>query len=170
MADVDALPPAAQEMLLKELRDLQMPDAVSWWPPAPGWWLVGAIAAAALVWAVWRWRQHREATRYRRDARNAFSDIHNSWTNSKDANVYLNDAAALLRQIAIKTRGREHVAGLTGSAWIAELSELSGAPLSSDTTAALTESRYRGVNDANIDRVHGELQNWLAQLKAAAHV
>ena len=42
------------------LRDGHVPPAPPWGPPAPGWWLLLALLAAALVaWAAWRWRRDR---------------------------------------------------------------------------------------------------------------
>ena len=42
------------------LRDLHLPPDIGWWPMAPGWWVLLAIAAAALVWLSYqyflRWR------------------------------------------------------------------------------------------------------------------
>lgn len=35
---------------LPGLRDIHPPDPISWWPPAPGWWLVATILI--LIWAV----------------------------------------------------------------------------------------------------------------------
>ena len=29
------------------LRDLHLPDAISWWPLAPGWWIVLGLALIA---------------------------------------------------------------------------------------------------------------------------
>ena len=29
------------------LRDLHLPDAIGWWPPAPGWWVLFVLALAA---------------------------------------------------------------------------------------------------------------------------
>ena len=31
------------------LRDIHLPEAVAWWPPAPGWWILLGLALAGLV-------------------------------------------------------------------------------------------------------------------------
>ena len=42
------------------LRDIHEPLAPSWWPPAPGWWLVALVLLAAVAWGGWRrWRRRR---------------------------------------------------------------------------------------------------------------
>jgi Domain of unknown function (DUF4381) len=38
-ADVSQLP----------LRDIHLPGAIGWWPPAPGWWVLAALLVAALA-------------------------------------------------------------------------------------------------------------------------
>ena len=35
---------------LEQLRDIHLPQAVHWWPPAPGWWIVAAVALALTIW------------------------------------------------------------------------------------------------------------------------
>jgi hypothetical protein len=46
---------------LAGLRDYHVPEAVSWWPPAPGWWLLAGLMLV-LLGAGW-WYYQRSALR-----------------------------------------------------------------------------------------------------------
>ena len=41
------------------LRGLHLPDAVGWWPLAPGWWLLGALLAVGCGMLVRSWIRRR---------------------------------------------------------------------------------------------------------------
>ena len=34
---------------LNQLKDVRLPQAVSWWPPAPGWWVLAIILLSLLI-------------------------------------------------------------------------------------------------------------------------
>jgi hypothetical protein len=53
---------------LDNLFDIVVPPPVSWWPPAPGWYVVGGLAIALAVWGAWRWWERWRAAAYRRAA------------------------------------------------------------------------------------------------------
>ena len=48
------------------LRDIHLPAEPSWWPPAPGWWLIALIVLALLVWQGLRLRRRQRLARARR--------------------------------------------------------------------------------------------------------
>ena len=53
---------------LAQLRDIHQPGMIETWPPAPGWWLLAALAVAALTALIVRAFRHWRANRYRREA------------------------------------------------------------------------------------------------------
>lgn len=41
------------------LRDIHLPPTPSWWPLAPGWWVLMVLALFAVGVAIWWWRRQR---------------------------------------------------------------------------------------------------------------
>lgn len=93
---------------LDQLKDIQLPDAVSFWPLAWPWWLLMAAILATV--AVFLWQYKRQA--WRRAALKQFNQI--DW---QQPEVALRDCNKLLKQIAVfkfdKTSAR-----LSGEAWL----------------------------------------------------
>jgi hypothetical protein len=111
---------------LAGLRDYHLPEAISWWPPAPGWWLL-AIALTLLVIFVWRTRA-RISLRipipgitlgtWRWEAAAALRDLRRRAGKGQDAKETLGELSELLRRIAMARLGRPACAGLVGTAWL----------------------------------------------------
>ena len=122
---------------LSGLADIVELSPVPLWPPAPGWWVVGAVAATVLLAYAVRARAPYRANAYRRSA---LAELQG---------VAVDDAApvvvaALLKRTAIAGMGREAVAGLSGEEWVAWLNGRVGRPLFSDGAAKLlAELMYR---------------------------
>ena len=102
---------------LADLKPLIAPAPVAWWPPAPGWWIVGATLLcffiAALVWGFKRWQRHQR-TRYQREALQLLSGIATEIQANPSADTHksLHDAALILRRAAICAWGRERAGTL----------------------------------------------------------
>ena len=98
------------EMMLLQLAPLREPVAISWWPLAPGWWILLALSVALLA-GVFLWlRERRRKTAYRRIALAALEELR-----SREAGK--NELNWLLKAAALKAYPREQIAGLHGTAW-----------------------------------------------------
>jgi hypothetical protein len=48
------------------LRDIHLPAEPSWWPPAPGWWLLAAVLCVGLAWVLRQFARKRRTRTLRR--------------------------------------------------------------------------------------------------------
>ena len=103
------------------LRDLHLPDAVGWWPLAPGWWVVIAIAVAALGWLCVQAFKANRRSAARRHALKQLERYSRDYTQHGDAVRLGTELSELVRRTMLAYAPRKQVAGLTGEAWLAWL-------------------------------------------------
>lgn len=145
------------------LRDIHLPDAVSWWPPAPGWWVLvvlGLLAAARLA---LRYRALRPRRLALRQASAEFEAIRLRYRAGGDGARLTAELSVLLRRVSLSLRPREQVAGLTGRAWLAELDRgLGGNGFRSGPGRILADAPYRpGPPRRNPEMLMELCEHWL---------
>jgi len=109
------------------LRDLHLPEAIGWWPLAPGWWVVLAIAAAGLGYISWRLYKRWQFHAPRRYALRELARFEAEYLEHRNPAMLGKQLSELLRRGVLAYAPRAEVAGLTGEAWLAWLDE--GMPL-----------------------------------------
>ena len=105
------------------LRDLHLPDPVGWWPLAPGWWVIIALAAAGFAWLAWRWYRAWQADAPRRHALRELARIEAAYREHRNPVELGKALSELLRRGMLAYAPRAEVAGLSGEAWLARLDE-----------------------------------------------
>jgi hypothetical protein len=102
---------------LQELRDVHLPDPISLWPPAPGWWMVfGLVVTGTLVY-LWV-RAYRRRTRARRLALAELKAVKQHYHTHQNDQWVVQRLSEILRRYAIATFPRTEVAGLAGNPWL----------------------------------------------------
>lgn len=110
--------------LLKQLKDIELPDRSGWWI-APGWFVL-AILFALAIWLGLRWLRHYrhyKKTNWRPEARAEIAMIRSDIEGDRHAKV-LSSCSRLARRIAMAMDTRAGVAELTGEEWLNKLDEL----------------------------------------------
>ena len=105
------------------LRDLHLPDAVGWWPLAPGWWVLIAIVVAFAAWFAWREYRLWRFNAPRRHALKELARYESEYLEHRNPVVLGKQVSELLRRGMLAYAPRAEVAGLTGEAWLAWLDE-----------------------------------------------
>lgn len=91
---------------LEMLNDIVLPVTVSWWPLAPGWYVLSALLMLVCGWLAARAWKHWRANAYRRAALRELGDAENEVA-----------IAELLRRTALVCVPRSVLAGLNGAQW-----------------------------------------------------
>ena len=105
----------ASDKLLAQLYDIRDLDPVSWWPLAPGWWVLIVLvllAAAAAYWRHWSYQRSWQGQTYR-----AFVALDKQLSGG-NAQQTAGALSMLLRRVAMQSFSRAECAGLEGADWL----------------------------------------------------
>lgn len=102
------------------LRALHLPDAIGWWPLAPGWWVVIGLAVLGLL-LLRRAVELRGRSAPRRHAMRQFERLKVEYERHGNAVTLSTELSGLTRRTMLAYAQRADVAGLTGEDWLAWL-------------------------------------------------
>lgn len=151
---------AAAQDPLAALRDIHLPEAVPFWPPAPGWWLAAALvvlAAAAIAVAVRRRRAGLTATALRQ-----LDDLEQQYRQHGDASALASGLSSLLRRVALVRFPPETVASLHGVAWSDFLGRTAR---DEERTAQTARDLERALYAAPDDDVVADGERWISDTR-----
>ena len=100
------------------IRDLHLPEAIGWWPLAPGWWIVIGLAAVALLFLMRRALIARRRSSARRYALKKLKQHCDDYAKNGNAVELGTQLSELVRRTMLAYAPRGEVAGLTGDAWL----------------------------------------------------
>lgn len=149
---------------LADLRDIHLPEPISWWPLAPGWWLLICLLILCIAGVfLFIWIRRRTALK-----RVALAELHRIRTRSQQVGDNLQtvkELSSLLRRTCISIDPRHQAASLVGNAWLQHLDSIgTGTVFSEGPGKLLTEAPYRRESEIDIDELLDLCQSWLQKL------
>jgi hypothetical protein len=147
---------------LQLLNDIVTPPAVPWWPPAPGWYVLGALVLLAAAWLAVRYFLKWRRNRYRREALEELARMRSDLSAARAL-------PALLKRAALSAWPRREVAQLSGAEWRRFLDDSAGMDrFSGETGDILERLAYAGKADhactaEQLRMVFDAAESWLKQ-------
>ncbi len=161
-ATQNSLESVTQENLDRYLRDIHLPDAIGWWPPAPGWWLLAALITAVVVWRLTGKKSSATIT-----ISQQLDNIYDHLQENGDTALYSNRLSRLLRELVNDSAAGATVAPLQGQHWVNWMEEVAEIEFSRDARALLADGCYQATPAAPDKSTHSEFCRWVSRYQGS---
>jgi hypothetical protein len=149
---------------------------VSFWPPAPGWWLLAVLLLAALVFAgvllFRRWQRQQKLTMALREIQHVHK-LYATWQQSTQGDAgqaglaLLQGCNSVLKRVALVHYPEQEVASLNGRAWLQFLDRTGNTDtFSNGSGRVLGDGGYRPsflADEATAAALVQLVQNWITR-------
>ena len=153
--------------LLSQLRDIHAAARVSWWPPAPGWWLLAALAIAGRVYLILQARAVLVRRRPIKAARALYQKLYNDHLGGViNERQYLHEASELLKRLFIHGLHDDRARKANDDEWPHLLDERSASSeFSEGPGRQLGNQRFRITPDVDAASLHPLLSKLLNEVR-----
>ncbi len=161
-----------------DLKDIHLPEPISWWPVAPGWWLLltGLVLLAVIIFFIKKAHQSKQLNR---EINIEIREIKTQFSRTKNKYELAQSLSILLRRSSISCYSEKEVSGLTGEQWLTFLDNTSSKTnnfsnsekFQSKTGNALIVAPYLPKTsnfDFDAQALLRLCENWLKTQKASA--
>lgn len=155
-----------------ELRDIHLPDPVSWWPLAPGWWILILLIVILIAFSIIfipkliKKLKHQPASQL---ALTEFKKIQQQYQSQKNSQLLVQSLSVLLRRVCMTYHSRQSSAGLTGQAWINMLNNINPQhSFSTELINILLTAPYKKQTEFNAQPLLKQCEAWILHLPKEA--
>lgn len=155
-------PTSAQDPLA-QLQDIHLPEAIGFWPPAWGWWLLLFVVLATVGSIIYFARRNRLLNGYRALALKELAKIKQQYDAEKNSE-YLQAISILLRRTALSGFGAQFNASIKGEDWLQWLDTQNHKPsteFSKRVGRALLIGPYQKNPEFDRDALHKSVESWI---------
>jgi hypothetical protein len=159
------------------LRDIHLPEPISWWPIAPGWWIL-LCGTLLIITVLFIGRKIYKSRQLGRDIRAEFETIKQQFQDTQNKSQLARSLSTLLRRANISYYPQANIAGLTGESWLSHLDKTNTRPFvkasfNSETGKVLLSAPYlpdETTLDFDARTLIGLCESWLTSTHTETQV
>ena len=144
-----------QNNVLSQLKDIQTPEPVTWWPLAWGWWLIIVLTLVAIYGVIQLLIKRIENNKAKKQAIKMLKHIQNEPHPHKTV-IAIND---ILKRVMLVYITRENIASMNSKQWLDSLNSLTEAHKIPTRFSQLAYQPKCSAKDA--DEYFTAAENWL---------
>lgn len=148
---------------LAQLKDIHLPEPISWWPLAPGWYVLMLLALVIVILishSIYKRRTNALAKRKALELLKVYKEQY-----EKDSNAQLASAriSELLRRVALVYYPRTEVASIHGIAWVEFLNKTGKKIDFNPVKSMLLDSPFKTAESVNLKPLFARAEQWIRQ-------
>ena len=158
---------ASPAAVLSQLKDIHLPNAISDWPMAFGWWTLLVITLLSVIAALYFWRYFKAQNANKKAALYLLGLKYEQFKDNADSQKFLQNCNQILKRYCIKQYPA--AVSLSGLAWTDFLIRHSEkAFFNEELTHAMSEGLYQAHCQYNADELYSACSSWLKNNKVVA--
>lgn len=156
------MPPPIPEL---PFRDIHLPSTASWWPLAPGWWILFTFLLGCLILAFILLQKYLKSS-LKKDTLKELNTIEKMYEQTQDATRCISDLSILLRRVVLSQKQKTPAAGITGQAWLKLLDQrLETTDFSQGPGQILLVGPYQpAAEKKNVEQLIKLCRKWVSRL------
>ena len=159
------------EELLEQLADIHLPMEISYWPPAPGWWILAILLLLAISYVMRTLITRRHLQKICKAALAELDKCYEEFSAASSLEIneskmrYINGVNSVLKRVAMVHYSQSEVAGLGGRDWVDFIREKGDSSLlDSEITEALSFGRFQTQCEFDADALNELGHSWINSL------
>lgn len=152
-----------ESQALAKLRDIQLPEPISWWPMAPGWYFLILFVVLSVIFLLYILCRRYVRGRAKREALQLLANYNQAYQQDGNSQLSSTDISELLRRVALVYFPREMVAGLQGEAWLAFLNKTAKGIDFNSVRTCLLEAPYQTGKNMDLKPLFICAEKWIKQ-------
>lgn len=152
---------------LEQLRDIHLPEPISWWPLAPGWWLLALACVVLLAWLLLWLSRRYSANLYRRQALHQVARLSSQSVSGGCAQAQVQELFVVLKQTANYAYPKRLPASLGIEQFVLFLQDSCTEPvfnaLDTDLQRLLYAQEQTSIPEPDLGLLFKDAQRWIKQ-------
>ncbi len=149
--------------LMSQLRDIHAAAPVSWWPPAPGWWVLALLLLVLLSWLGRRLLARFRLYQRRKQMLGWVEHLNANIDPRRDPQAYLSTLNRIFKLVAMRAFPAQQCAALNGQDWVNFLIENMKKSSSAESLAVLATGPYDPAPTFDPELMSELTRNWIRQ-------